>query len=56
MRFAPSFHFAVVADDRLMKITRFIRGEDRLTNTLINALLFEAQGHQPPLFADLRPL
>lgn len=49
----PSFHFAVVADDGLMKITHVIRGEDHLTNTPLHILLFEALGYEPPLFAHL---
>lgn len=49
----PSFHFAVVADDSLMKITHVIRGEDHLTNTPLHMLLFEALGYEPPLFAHL---
>ena len=49
----PSFHFAVVADDGLMKITHVIRGEDHLTNTPLHILLFEALGYEPPIFAHL---
>ncbi|MFQ5862659.1 MAG: glutamate--tRNA ligase, partial [Candidatus Brocadiales bacterium] len=49
----PSFHFAVVADDSLMKITHVIRGEDHLTNTPLHILLFEALGYKPPFFTHL---
>lgn len=49
----PSYNFAVVVDDGLMKISHVIRGEDHISNTPKQLLLFEALGWQPPEFAHL---
>jgi len=47
----PAYNFAVVIDDHLMKITHVIRGEDHLSNTAIQLLLYRALGFYPPEFA-----
>ncbi|MBE9546605.1 MAG: glutamate--tRNA ligase [Proteobacteria bacterium] len=47
----PAYNFAVVIDDHLMKITHVIRGEDHLSNTPLQLLLYKALGFEPPLFA-----
>lgn len=47
----PSYNFAVVIDDHLMRITHVIRGEDHLSNTAIQMLLYGALGFTPPSFA-----
>jgi nondiscriminating glutamyl-tRNA synthetase len=47
------YNFAVVVDDGLMGITHVIRGEDHLTNTPRQLLLYEALGFSPPQFAHL---
>ena len=47
----PAYNFAVVIDDHLMKITHVIRGEDHLSNTAIQLLLYKALGFYPPEFA-----
>ncbi|MBI5359032.1 MAG: glutamate--tRNA ligase [Planctomycetes bacterium] len=49
----PSFHFAVVTDDALMKVTHVIRGEDHLSNTFLHLLLFKALGFEPPQYAHM---
>lgn len=49
----PLFHFAVVVDDYLMKITHVIRGEDHLSNTPKHITLFEALGAPIPQFAHM---
>jgi nondiscriminating glutamyl-tRNA synthetase len=49
----PAYNFAVVVDDALMAITHVIRGEDHLSNTPRQLLLYEALGFQAPLFAHL---
>jgi glutamyl-tRNA synthetase len=49
----PTFHFAVVVDDYLMKITHVIRGEDHLSNTPKHIMLFEALGAPIPQFAHM---
>jgi nondiscriminating glutamyl-tRNA synthetase len=49
----PAYNFAVVVDDALMGITHVIRGEDHISNTPRQLLLYEALGHVPPVFAHL---
>ncbi len=46
-----AYNFAVVVDDAAMGITHVIRGEDHLTNTARQLLLFQALGEQPPRYA-----
>lgn len=50
---APAYNFAVVVDDALMEVTHVIRGEDHLSNTPRQLLLYEALGFPPPQFAHL---
>ena len=47
----PAYNFAVVIDDHLMDITHVIRGEDHLSNTALQLLLYKAFGYNPPVFA-----
>jgi glutamyl-tRNA synthetase len=47
----PSYNFAAVIDDHLMEITHVIRGEDHLSNTAIQILLYRALDFKPPEFA-----
>jgi len=47
----PSYNFAVVVDDGDMKITHVLRGEDHITNTARQILLFESLGLNLPSFA-----
>ena len=49
----PAYNFAVVIDDALMDVTHVIRGEDHISNTPRQVLLYEAFGFQPPVFAHL---
>lgn len=49
----PSYNYAVVIDDLLMKITHVIRGEDHISNTPKQILIYEALGVQPPEFAHV---
>lgn len=49
----PAYNYAVVIDDELMKITHVIRGEDHISNTPRQILLYEAFGYTPPKFAHL---
>jgi nondiscriminating glutamyl-tRNA synthetase len=48
-----SYNFAVVVDDGLMEISHVIRGEDHLTNTARQLILYRALGFPPPKFAHL---
>jgi glutamyl-tRNA synthetase len=50
---SPAYNFAVVVDDALMAITHVIRGEDHISNTPRQILLYEALGFAPPTFAHL---
>ncbi|MHB8137075.1 MAG: glutamate--tRNA ligase [Smithellaceae bacterium] len=47
----PAYNFAVVIDDHLMAITHVIRGEDHLSNTALQIMLYRAFGFEPPVFA-----
>jgi nondiscriminating glutamyl-tRNA synthetase len=47
----PSYNFAVVVDDHFMEISHVIRGEDHLSNTAAQILLYRALGFTPPVFA-----
>lgn len=47
----PSYNFAAVVDDLDMGITVVLRGEDHLTNTARQILLYAALGATPPVFA-----
>jgi nondiscriminating glutamyl-tRNA synthetase len=47
----PAYNFAVVIDDYLMAITHVIRGEDHLSNTALQIMLYRAFGFEPPTFA-----
>jgi glutamyl-tRNA synthetase/nondiscriminating glutamyl-tRNA synthetase len=49
----PAYNYAVVVDDQLMAVTHVIRGEDHISNTPRQLLLYEAFGWPPPLFAHL---
>jgi len=49
----PAYNFAVVVDDALMEITHVIRGEDHISNTPRQILIYEALGFKPPAFAHL---
>ncbi|GAB6099824.1 glutamate--tRNA ligase [Halanaerocella petrolearia] len=49
----PTYNFAVVIDDHLMEITHVIRGEDHLSNTPKQQLLYNAFGWKSPNFAHL---
>jgi glutamyl-tRNA synthetase/nondiscriminating glutamyl-tRNA synthetase len=42
-----------VIDDALMEVTHVVRGEDHISNTPRQILLYEALGFTPPIFAHL---
>lgn len=50
---SPTYNFAVVVDDAHMKVSHVIRGEDHLSNTPKQLVLYEALGLPPPAFAHL---
>jgi len=47
------YNFAVVVDDHLMRISHVIRGNDHITNTYKQALLYQALAWEPPVFAHV---
>jgi glutamyl-tRNA synthetase len=47
------YNFAVAVDDLDASITHVVRGEDHLSNTPKQMLVFEALGAEPPLYAHL---
>jgi nondiscriminating glutamyl-tRNA synthetase len=49
----PAYNFAVVVDDSLMEVTHVVRGEDHVSNTPRQILIYEALGFTPPAFAHL---
>jgi len=49
----PTYNYAVVVDDALMHITHVIRGDDHLSNTPKQVLVYEAFSWPLPAFAHL---
>ena len=49
----PTYNFAVVCDDANMQISHVIRGDDHLSNTPRQILIYEALGYKVPTFAHL---
>jgi len=49
----PTYHLAVVIDDHEMGITHIIRGEDHISNTPKQVLLYNAFGWLLPVFAHV---
>ena len=49
----PTYNYAVVVDDHFMKISHVIRGEDHISNTPKQLLIYKALGWEPPLFSHL---
>ena len=49
----PTYNFANVVDDHAMEITHIMRGDDHLSNTPRQLMLYKALGYRPPEFAHL---
>ncbi|MDF2953264.1 MAG: Glutamyl- or glutaminyl-tRNA synthetase [Thermodesulfobacterium sp.] len=49
----PTYHFAVVIDDITMGITHVIRGDDHISNTPKQLLIYKALEVDPPEFAHI---
>lgn len=49
----PTYNFACVVDDATMRITHVIRGDDHISNTPKQVLLYQALGFTLPEFAHL---
>ena len=50
---SPLYNFVVVCDDIHMSISHVIRGQDHLSNTHKQILIYEALGKTPPAFSHL---
>ncbi|OLP63387.1 Glutamate--tRNA ligase [Bacillus pumilus] len=49
----PTYNFAVAIDDYLMKMTHILRGEDHISNTPKQIMVFNAFGWDVPLFGHM---
>jgi len=49
----PTYNFTVVADDIEMRVTHVMRGDDHISNTPKQIAVYQALGHEPPVFAHL---
>ncbi|MGM7724560.1 glutamate--tRNA ligase [Metabacillus sp. Hm71] len=49
----PTYNFAVAVDDHLMKISHVLRGEDHISNTPKQIMIYEAFGWDIPTFGHM---
>ncbi|WEK53832.1 MAG: glutamate--tRNA ligase [Candidatus Cohnella colombiensis] len=49
----PTYNYAVVVDDHLMEISHVLRGEDHITNTPRQLMIYEAFGWTHPVFGHM---
>ena len=49
----PTYHLSVVVDDIDMAVTHVVRGDDHISNTPKQVLLYDAFGKTPPAFAHV---
>lgn len=49
----PVYNFSVVVDDYFMRISHVIRGEDHLSNSIRQIMIYEAFGWEMPKFAHI---
>jgi glutamyl-tRNA synthetase len=49
----PTYHLAVVVDDHFMEISHVLRGEDWISSTPKQIMLYQALGWETPTFAHL---
>jgi len=49
----PTYNFAVVVDDHLMKISHVFRGDDHVANTPKQLMIYEAFGWEAPKFGHM---
>ncbi|TRM11148.1 glutamate--tRNA ligase [Lentibacillus cibarius] len=49
----PTYNFAVAIDDHLMAITDVLRGEEHISNTPKQMMVYEAFGWEPPRFGHM---
>lgn len=49
----PTYNFAVVVDDHMMKITHVLRGDDHIANTPKQMMVYDAFGWEIPRFGHM---
>jgi glutamyl-tRNA synthetase len=49
----PTYNLSVVSDDVAMRITHVIRGDDHISNTPKQILIYRGLGYEPPVFGHL---
>lgn len=49
----PTYNYAVALDDHLMAISHVLRGEDHISNTPRQLMIYEAFGWEPPVFGHM---
>ncbi|MGP7819250.1 glutamate--tRNA ligase [Niallia sp. 01092] len=49
----PTYNFAVAIDDHLMEITHVLRGDDHITNTPKQLMVYDALGWERPIFGHM---
>ncbi len=49
----PTYNFAVVIDDHLMEISHVFRGEEHISNTPKQLMIYEMFGWEPPVFGHM---
>ena len=49
----PTYNFAVVIDDYLMEISHVLRGDDHISNTPKQLMIYEAFGWEAPIFGHM---
>lgn len=49
----PTYNFAVAIDDHLMGISHVLRGEEHISNTPKQLMIYEAFGWEPPQFGHM---
>ncbi len=52
----PTYHFAVVVDDHLMNVSHVLRGDEWISSTPKQILLYRYLDWKPPIFAHLTAL
>lgn len=52
----PTYHFAHVVDDHLMRTTHVVRGDEWLSSAPLHVQLFEMFGWEKPYFAHISPI
>ena len=49
----PTYNFAVAVDDHLMEISHVLRGDDHISNTPKQMMIYEALGWETPVFGHM---